>query len=105
MAGTLAAFPPLGYWRGFVWAPWAQLTYWALEHPSYRHLPLVVQTRKAVAKQMTAMMMATWDSKRHICENFSPHQVNEMLPGDCTGTWWYHWGGLAGLLSLLEQRQ
>lgn len=21
------AFPPLGYWRGFVWAPWAQLTW------------------------------------------------------------------------------
>jgi hypothetical protein len=38
-------------------------------------------------------------------ENFSPHQVNEKLPGDCTGTWFYHWGGLAGLLSLLEQRQ
>ena len=37
-----AAFPPLGYWRGFVWAPWAQLTYWALENPRYSHLPLVV---------------------------------------------------------------
>jgi hypothetical protein len=61
-----AAFPPLGYWRGFVWAPWAQLTYWALENPRYSHLPLVVQTRKAVAKQMTAMMMNVWDSKRHI---------------------------------------
>ena len=51
------------------------------------------------------MFLHVWDEKRHICENFSPHKVNEKLPGDCTGTWFYHWGGLAGLLSLLEQRQ
>merc|ERR1712139_192878 len=49
------AFPPLGYWRGYVWAPWAQLTYWALQE--YEHLPLVSKTRKALAKQMTAMML------------------------------------------------
>ena len=54
------AFPPLGYWRGFVWAPWAQLTYWALEHPAYSHLPVVVQTRKALAKQMTAVRPQTF---------------------------------------------
>ena len=98
------AFPPLGYWRGFVWAPWAQLTYWALSNEAYDNIPVVVQTRKAVAKQMTAMMMEVWDKHRHICENFSPHKSNEgnYHNGDCTGTWFYHWGGLAGLLSLLE---
>ena len=25
-----AAFPALGYWRGFVWGPMALLTYWGL---------------------------------------------------------------------------
>ena len=25
------AFPPLGYWRGYVWGPMAQLVYWALQ--------------------------------------------------------------------------
>ena len=44
-----AAFPPLGYWRGFVWAPWAQLTYWALQN--YDHVPAVRTARKAMAKQ------------------------------------------------------
>jgi len=91
-----------GYWRGFVWAPYAQLTWWSMQQ--YDHVPIVRQTRKALAKQMTAMMMQIWDSKRHICENFSPHNAGGQ-DGDCTGTWFYHWGGLAGLLSLLEARQ
>jgi putative isomerase len=25
------AYPPLGYWRGYVWGPMAQLTYWSLK--------------------------------------------------------------------------
>ena len=25
------AFPPLGYWRGYVWGPMAQLVYWSLQ--------------------------------------------------------------------------
>ena len=101
------AFPPLGYWRGFVWAPWAQLTYWALSNEAYDNVPVVAQTRKAVAKQMTAMMMDIWKRHRHICENYSPHKYNHanFNDGDCTGTWFYHWGGLAGLLSLLEAQR
>merc|ERR1711907_114936 len=30
------AFPQLGYWRGYVWGPQAQLTYWALQN--YDHV-------------------------------------------------------------------
>lgn len=37
------AFPPLGYWRGYVWGPMAQLTYWSLQN--YAHLPIVKQVR------------------------------------------------------------
>lgn len=35
------AFPPLGYWRGYVWGPMAQLTYWSLRN--YAHIPVVKQ--------------------------------------------------------------
>ena len=38
------AFPTLGYWRGFVWGPMAQLVYWALD--MYSHLPLAQQVKK-----------------------------------------------------------
>ena len=45
-----AAFPALGYWRGYVWGPMAQLTYWGLQvvihitqqrefaSPTYKHI-------------------------------------------------------------------
>ena len=90
------AFPPLGYWRGFVWGPMAQLTYWSLLQ--YDHVPSVRAGRKALCKQMTEMGMKMWREHRHICENFSPHQD----ASDCTGTVFYHWGGLTMLISLLE---
>ena len=32
IAADDAAFPALGYWRGFVWGPMALLTYWGLSH-------------------------------------------------------------------------
>ena len=57
------AFPPLGYWRGFVWGPMAQLTYWSLQQ--YGHVPVVAEGRAALAKQMTAMGMAQWHAHHH----------------------------------------
>jgi neutral trehalase len=37
------AFPALGYWRGYVWAPTAQLTWWAFE--KYAHVPQVAAAK------------------------------------------------------------
>ena len=65
-----AAFPPLGYWRGYVWGPMAQLTYWSLQQ--YPHVPVVAKGRAALAKQMTAMGMDQWHKHHHVCENYSP---------------------------------
>ena len=78
------AFPPLGYWRGYVWGPMAQLTYWSLQQ--YDHLSVVRQGRKALCKQMTALLLSQWRSHRHICENFSPHKTADDHAGDCSGT-------------------
>eukprot|EP00047_Mylnosiga_fluctuans_P010910 m.18530 g.18530 ORF g.18530 m.18530 type:complete len:888 (+) comp3351_c0_seq1:1594-4257(+) len=94
------AFPPLGYWRGYVWGPMAQLTYWSLLQ--YSHLPVVQKAITALASQMNQLMLSQWNMNRHICENFSPHRV----AADCTGTHFYHWGALTGFLSIEEaQRQ
>jgi len=91
------AFPPLGYWRGYVWGPMAQLTYWSLQY--YDHIPAVRAGRKALCKQLTALMLSQWRSNRHICENFSPHKN----ASDCSGTKFYHWGALTGLITLIEE--
>ena len=92
------AFPKLGYWRGYVWGPMAQLVYWGLDHPKYRHCTFVQRAKASLAKQMNSLFMHLWSSKRHVCENFSPHKDSK----ECTGDKFYHWGGLTGFLSLLE---
>merc|ERR1711874_700824 len=47
-----------GYWRGHVWGPMMQLTYWGLQR--YNHVPEVQTARKALCKRMTALMLDQW---------------------------------------------
>ena len=47
---------------------------------------------------MEAVFLNQWRLHHHVCENFSPHRDAT----ECTGMHYYHWGGLAGLISLLE---
>jgi len=91
------AFPPLGYWRGYVWGPMAQLTYWSLQR--YDRVPSVRTGRKALCTQMKAMGMNMWNANRHICENFNPHKNAT----ECTGTKFYHWGALTLLINFIEE--
>ena len=84
-----AAYPKLGYWRGYIWGPMAQLTYWSLE--SYDHVPEVRLARKSLCKQMGRLMMSQWTQHRHICENYNPHKGADTTGGDCSGTRFYHW--------------
>jgi hypothetical protein len=83
-----SAYPALGYWRGYVWGPMAQLTYWSLQE--YDHVPVVRSGRKALCKQMTALMRSQWNIHRHICENYNPHKNADTSHGDCSGTKFYH---------------
>lgn len=94
------AFLPLGYWRGFVWGPMAQLTWWSLE--PYSHVPVVAKGRAALAKQMTAMGLNQWYRHHHVCENYNPGFTTQNKGIDCTGDHFYHWGGLTAFISLLE---
>ena len=91
------AFPALGYWRGFVWGPMAQITFWSLQ--SYSHVPAVAVAKAALAKQHSAMFLEQWRLNRNVCENFSPKQGAE----ECTGTHFYSWGALTGLLAIQER--
>lgn len=90
------AFAHVGYWRGYVWGPMAQLTYWSLSN--YAHVPAVRQARAALAKQMSALMMSQWREHRWICENYLPSRG-----GGCPSHKFYHWGALGGLLELAEE--
>eukprot|EP00760_Papus_ankaliazontas_P027597 PhM_4_TR3401/c0_g1_i1/m.22627 len=91
------AFPPLGYWRGYVWGPMAQLTYWAISRVSGSEA--MTTARKALVHQMRQMGMNMWLRHRHVCENYSPHADAP----ECTGTKFYHWGALTVFLSVQEE--
>ena len=74
------AYPPLGYWRGYVWGPMAQLTYWGLQQ--YDHVPAAKTGRQALVKQMNSLFVTKWREARLICENYYPHKVHESCsPG------------------------
>jgi len=47
---------------------------------------------------MKELMMSQWNKNRHICENYSPFKD----ANDCTGTEFYHWGALNGLIGMIE---
>lgn len=91
------AFPPLGYWRGYVWGPMIQLVYWGLENYA-EAVPEVKAAKAALADQAGAMFLNMWRRHGHVCENYSPWKNAT----DCTGDRFYHWGGLAGLAELVE---
>ena len=42
---------------------------------------------------------------RHICENYNPHKdaMSNNDEGDCSGTRFYHWGALTGMITLVEE--
>jgi hypothetical protein len=99
------SYPALGYWRGFVWGPMAQLVHWSLQ--KYDHVPAVQAARKALATQMSEMFVAMWRLHGHVCENYLPHKngtevSGKVWPSECTGTTFYHWGALSGLIQLAE---
>jgi hypothetical protein len=94
------AFPALGYWRGYIWGPMSQLTFWSLQN--YDHVAAVRTARKSLAKQMGGLMMSQWHEHRHICENYNPHRTADTSHGDCSGTKFYHWGALNGVIGLME---
>lgn len=91
------SFAGLGYWRGYVWAPWAQLTYWSLQEYA-EEVEGAALGKRALAKQMVALMMSQWEEKGHVCENFFPFAG----AGECSGDPFYHWGALAGFLGVQE---
>jgi len=86
------------YWRGNAWAPLAMLTYWGLQNPVYSNVSSVTVARQALAHSYATMWMETaWRPSRQVCENYCVHKQ-----GGCCGDTFYHWGALAGFMSILE---
>ncbi|KAG7371466.1 hypothetical protein IV203_020036 [Nitzschia inconspicua] len=85
------------YWRGLVWGPMSQLVYWSLQGGSSSNV--VTLARASLCNQMKNLMLSQWTTNRHICENYSPYKNAT----DCSGTNFYHWGALNGLIGMIEE--
>eukprot|EP01052_Picozoa_sp_SAG31_P029446 SAG31_NODE_2928_length_4900_cov_6.506561_3_plen_460_part_00 len=93
--GSPGGFP---YWRGNAWAPLAMLNYWGLRDPAYANVSAVQVARKGLANSYARMWMETaWRPSHTVCENYCVHAA-----GGCCGDTFYHWGALAGFMSILE---
>jgi hypothetical protein len=55
--------------------------------------------RKALCRQMEALVISQWKANRHICENYSPF----LNSTECSGTLFYHWGALHALIGMTER--
>jgi hypothetical protein len=95
-------------WRGYVWGPLTQLVHWSLQYPDkqFDANGELGETnwglaRKALCKHMESMMMNQWSRHRDICENYHPSLAGDGADA-CTGTKFYHWGALAGLIGMVE---
>ena len=83
------------YWRGRIWAPMNFLVYLGL-----RNYNLEKAQRDLVAKSKD-LLLRQWQEEGYVCENYNPET------GECADVrrcdLFYHWGGLLGFISLIEE--
>jgi len=88
------AYKDNNYWRGRIWAPMNFLVYLGL-----RNYELEKAQRDLVSKS-GELLLRQWLKNGYICENYNSGT------GECTDVsssdLFYHWGGLLGFISLIE---
>lgn len=88
------AFPEQVYWRGRVWAPMNFLVYLGLRRYG------LSQAAADLASKSQALLLKEWREKGHVHENY-----NAVTGEGCdigSSDKFYHWGGLLGLIALIE---
>jgi putative isomerase len=88
------AYPDQDYWRGRIWAPMNFLVYLGLRHYD---LP---EIQAALAAKSRRLLLKEWRAKGHVHENYSAETGEgcDVRNSDR----FYHWGGLLGLIALIE---
>jgi glycogen debranching enzyme len=84
------------YWRGRIWAPMNFLVYLGLREYDLR------EVCAALVQKSQALLMKEWAEHRHVHENYNA-ETGEGCDVSSSDAF-YHWGGLLGLMALLESR-
>lgn len=90
------AYTDQDYWRGRIWAPMNWLVYLGLRN--YEDLS---DTRRALAEKSKTLLLKEWREQRHIHENYNANTGEGC--GVNNSDSFYHWGGLLGLMALMEE--
>ncbi len=88
------AYPTQNYWRGRIWAPMNFLVYLGLRK---YNLP---RARKALVEKSQALLLKEWQECGHVHENYCAETGAGC--GKDNSDAFYHWGGLLGLIRVLE---
>ncbi|MGK7397406.1 MAG: MGH1-like glycoside hydrolase domain-containing protein [Candidatus Cyclobacteriaceae bacterium M3_2C_046] len=85
------------YWDGRVWPPVNFLIYLALS--LYDH-PLAVQAKNELVQNSKSLLLKEWERGHYVRENYDS-TTGDGLQSNHSASF-YHWGGLLGLMSLIE---
>ncbi|KAA9036107.1 hypothetical protein FW778_19660 [Ginsengibacter hankyongi] len=83
------------YWRGRVWAPMNFLVYLGLRNYNLK------SAQKDLVQKSKDLFLEQWQKNGYVCENYN------AKTGECDDVrncdLFYHWGGLLGLISMIEE--
>ena len=91
------AYPDQNYWRGRIWAPMNFLVYLGLCNYD---LP---DARTSLVEKSEALLLKEWREHGHVHENYCGDTGEGC--GKHNSDAFYHWGGLLGLISVLEKER
>ncbi len=87
-------YPDQDYWRGRIWAPMNFLVYLGLRRYD---LP---EARRALVAKSQALLLKEWREQGHVHENYCGDSGQGCNKANSDA--FYHWGGLLGLIALLD---
>ena len=82
------------YWRGRIWPPMNWLVYQGLRRYD------VLDAQAALAEKSAALLLKEWLDKKHVHENYD---ADTGMGCGSRSYSLYHWGGLLGLIPLMEK--
>ncbi len=91
------AYADQNYWRGPIWAPMNFLVYLGLcnyDQP---------EARRALVEKSEVLLLKEWREHGHVHENYDANSGSGC--GKINSDAFYHWGGLLGLISVLENEK
>jgi len=86
------------YWDGRIWPPVNFLIYLGLRN--YAHLDIGMKAKKDLIDKSKDLLMLEWKTKRYVREDFNT--ITGKGKEENQYSRFYHWGGLLGLMSLIE---